>query len=239
MNSSFEILNAKDFTFEPFTPPKGGDSGSLLLATLKTNPREQYVIKGNYQEAVCNEFMYHHVAAALGLQTQETRLFKGVKKQKRSVGIRYIPNARLFDHSTASEENKEIFYKFQMATSENPIGVSCRTYFPFCGISKSLMNLWVHAVFAIPHNEKSARQFTPSGFSEVAKFYLPYSMNQIRMSIIAINKGRFSNWIIPNHSIWEDWWLMVQLKLGAKSHQNIFGKCFCMVCILLMIIGTS
>jgi hypothetical protein len=92
------ILSAKDYILTPFAPNVGGDSGVLSLATRKGDAGLQYVVKSGYfDEVPCNEFMYHHAAAALGLYTQEARLFTGIPNSgRRAVGIRYVPNARKF-----------------------------------------------------------------------------------------------------------------------------------------------
>ena len=110
----YKPLFAKDFEFANFQSNKDGDSGKLRLATLKTEPKTQYVVKCVYPEDACNEFMYHHTATALGLNTQEARLFKGIKDRKYAVGIKYVPNARKFIHDEATEENKQDFYRFMM-----------------------------------------------------------------------------------------------------------------------------
>jgi hypothetical protein len=112
--TDINILNAKDFTFAPFNPDVGGDRGALLLATLKRNSQIQYVIKSGYPEIACNEFMYHHIAAALGLYTQKTRLFTGIDESKYVVGIRYVPNARKFIYEEADEDNRRIYNEFRM-----------------------------------------------------------------------------------------------------------------------------
>ena len=107
------VLNAADFTFAPFVADVGGDSGALRLATSKNDPQIQYVIKSGYPDIACNEFMYHHVAATLGLYTQEARLFKGVAAGKYAVGIRYVPNARKFIYEEADEDNRRVFCEFK------------------------------------------------------------------------------------------------------------------------------
>lgn len=108
-----DILNAKDFTFAPFTPDVGGDSGTLSIATLKSNMGVQYVVKSGYPEIACNEFLYHHVAAVLGLYTPEARLFMGIPNSKYAIGIRYVPNARQFTHEEANEDDRHIYYEFR------------------------------------------------------------------------------------------------------------------------------
>lgn len=112
--SKDNIIDAKDYIFTSFTPEVGGDSGTLSLATHKSDSGVQYVIKSGYPEIACNEFMYHRVAAALGLYTQEVKLLTGVPDSKYAVGIRYVPNIRQFALEEADEEKKNIFYGFRM-----------------------------------------------------------------------------------------------------------------------------
>ena len=56
--------------------------------------------------------MYHKVAEAVGLYTQEVKLFIN-KQYKNAAAVRYVPNARLFRHDEASEENRKAFYGFE------------------------------------------------------------------------------------------------------------------------------
>ena len=106
------ILNAKDFTFAPYTPGVGSDSGALHLAASKADPQIQYVIKSASPELACNEFMHHKITAALGLHTQEVKLFRGVRESKYAAGIRYSPDARAFDLVNCSEANRRDFFAF-------------------------------------------------------------------------------------------------------------------------------
>ena len=106
------ILTSNDFMFAPYNPGIGIDSGALYLATSKTNPQIQYVIKSEYPELACNEFMYHKVAESVGLHMQAVKLFQGIKEKEYATGIRFSPNARKFDHKTATEENIRDFYAF-------------------------------------------------------------------------------------------------------------------------------
>ena len=117
MNNNF--IDARKFTFAPFPHPlyseDNGDSGALELATSKTNPNEQYIIKkGNeYPELACNEFLYHKVATALGLYTQDVKIVNGDKNYRRSAAIRYVPNARLFSLKESNVENRRSFFAFE------------------------------------------------------------------------------------------------------------------------------
>ena len=111
------FIDARSFTFAPFMHPfheEGhGDSGMLEIATSKKNPDEQYIIKSKFPELGCNELMYHRVAKALGLYTQEVKLISGSKAYHRAAAIRYVPNARLFELKTASPKNFRAFFEFE------------------------------------------------------------------------------------------------------------------------------
>ena len=111
------FIDARNFTFAPFPhplhPAEIGDSGVMELATSKTDPNEQYVIKrGNtYPEIAANEFMYHIVATALGLYTQDVKLISGNKDYWRSAAIRYVPGAKQFSLKTSSAGNYRAFLR--------------------------------------------------------------------------------------------------------------------------------
>ena len=113
------FIDARNYIFQPFPhplhPDEDGDSGAMELATSKANPGEQYVIKrGNtYPEIASNEFMYHKVATALGLYTQDVKLVKGKKEYHRSAAIRYIPNTRLFSLKESDDNNFKTFFEFE------------------------------------------------------------------------------------------------------------------------------
>jgi hypothetical protein len=112
------FIDARNFTFKPFPhplhPDETGDSGALEFAVSKNDPNEQYVVKRNeYPEAACNEFMYHKVAAALGLYTQDVKLINGNKHYHRSAAIRYAPDARKFSLKESSAENFCTFFEFE------------------------------------------------------------------------------------------------------------------------------
>jgi hypothetical protein len=116
-NSNF--IDARRFTFAPFPhplhPDVTGDSGALEFAVSKKAPDEQYIVKcgGEYPEVAANEFMYHKVADALGLYTQDVFLIDGSHDYRRSAAIRYVPNAKLFGLENSSEENFSAFFEFE------------------------------------------------------------------------------------------------------------------------------
>lgn len=111
--NDYDILDAADFTFAPFMPEREGDSGALQMATLKVDSRIQYIIKSATPELACNEFMYHKIASALGLYTQEVKLFRGILNCPYAAGIRYSPKAQKFICADADIANRHDFYRFE------------------------------------------------------------------------------------------------------------------------------
>jgi hypothetical protein len=113
------FIDANSLIYKPFPhplhPDEDGDSGSLEFATSKNNASEQYIIKRGdiYPEIASNEFMYHKVATALGLYTQEVKLMNGNKKYNRSAAIRYVSNAQEFSVKISNEENFKAFFGFE------------------------------------------------------------------------------------------------------------------------------
>jgi hypothetical protein len=113
------FIDARDFAFQPFPhplhPDEDGDSGAMELATAKADPLLQYVIKGKdtYPEIACNEFMYHEVAAALGLYTQDVKLIAGNRDYRRAAAIRYVPEAQEFRLEGSSEANYRAYFEFE------------------------------------------------------------------------------------------------------------------------------
>jgi len=113
------FIDARKFVFNPFPhplhPDETGDSGLLELAYSKIDANEQYVVKlGNeYPEVASNEFIYHKVASALNLYTQDVRLINGNKIYRRSAGIRYVPNAREFHFDSGTSEHYRAFFEFE------------------------------------------------------------------------------------------------------------------------------
>ena len=94
MPTGGSFLNIKDFTLEPYNPSHDGDSGALFLATSKEDSATQYIVKSATPELACNEYMYHKAASALGLHTQEVKLFLPSPRFRYAAGIRYEKDAR-------------------------------------------------------------------------------------------------------------------------------------------------
>lgn len=90
------ILQSSELIFQPYK--NEGFSGELLLATHRfTN--KQYVIKHQFPELACNEFMYYTIGTMLGDNIPETQLINitpndnNMFDTKYTVAIRYLQDA--------------------------------------------------------------------------------------------------------------------------------------------------
>jgi hypothetical protein len=107
------LISAADCKFEPFPQSRGeGDSGPLMLATDVNAPGERYVVKSRYPEIPANEFMYHKIAAALGLHTQKARLFKNFPGCKYAVAIMFCPAAEAYSPARRPDIDPTDYFKF-------------------------------------------------------------------------------------------------------------------------------
>jgi len=95
---SIDVLKTTDYIFsKDFEVNREGDSGQLLLATNKINKDEKYIVKHEYTDCACNEFVYYKLANFLGVKIPTTKLFEIPFDEKREyfktefvVGIEYI-----------------------------------------------------------------------------------------------------------------------------------------------------
>jgi len=106
------ILQEKDFKYEVFKPSVGSDSGVLMIATKLNDENEQYVVKCQVEWNPVSEFIYHKIASALGMYTQDVKLFKKLLEAKHACGIRYCANARKADGYDADNPNRADFFRF-------------------------------------------------------------------------------------------------------------------------------
>ena len=106
------IILEKDFRFDVFKPSVGSDSGVLMLATKLNDESEQYIVKCQIEWNPVSEFVYHKVASALGMYTQDVKLFKKLLGAKHACGIRYCANARKADRYDADNPNRADFFRF-------------------------------------------------------------------------------------------------------------------------------
>lgn len=73
LQKSSDILYTSDFLFDVFSDY--GDSGILFLATNKNNFEEKYIVKHEYSDCACNEYIYSKVANAMGIKVPSVKLF--------------------------------------------------------------------------------------------------------------------------------------------------------------------
>lgn len=92
---SDDILYISNFTLEKF--PNSGDSGDLYLATSKYNLNEKYILKHEYYDCACNEYMYSKIGNKMGIKIAPVKLFVLDDKEKKFksdfvCGIKYFEN---------------------------------------------------------------------------------------------------------------------------------------------------
>ena len=107
------IIQEKDFKYEVFKPSVGVDSGVLMLATNITDESVQYVVKFQVEWNPVSEFIYHKIATALNIYTQEVKLFKKLLEAKYACGIRYNVNAQKTEKIDATNPNHFDFFRFK------------------------------------------------------------------------------------------------------------------------------
>ena len=95
--TSNDILYISDFEIEKYS--NLGDSGELLLATSKHNKEEKYIIKHEYYECACNEYMYSKFGNKMDIKIAPVKLFiidDKVDKFKSDFvcGIKYFENSK-------------------------------------------------------------------------------------------------------------------------------------------------
>jgi len=106
---SEDILYTSDFTLEKFS--SSGDSGELFLATNKKNHDERYIIKHEYYDCACNEYMYSKIGNKMGIKIAPVKLFVVNDKEKKFksdfvCGIKYLEDCQHVNFKDI-EDNKD------------------------------------------------------------------------------------------------------------------------------------
>lgn len=106
---SDDILYISDFTLEKFA--NSGDSGDLYLATNKHNHNEKYMLKHEYYDCACNEYMYSKIGNKMGVKIAQVKLFVLDDKEKKFksdfvCGIKYLENCEHLNFNYI-EKNKD------------------------------------------------------------------------------------------------------------------------------------
>ena len=96
--SSSDVVQSADFVFSPIKPlDRVGDSGPLLLAKLKADRSQRYLVKHAYTDCAANEFVYTKLAQAMGTKMPDAVLFQISEGEKRKyfkteyiIGLKYL-----------------------------------------------------------------------------------------------------------------------------------------------------
>lgn len=114
-NLSPDILNISDYTIENYSDY--GDSGMLYLATSKKNSSEKYILKHQYFDCACNEYMYSQIGNKIGVKIAPVKLF--IVDEKESIfktpcvcGIKYLDSSEHVSFKYV-EENKNSIKNWQ------------------------------------------------------------------------------------------------------------------------------
>ena len=108
---SDDILYISDFTLEKYDHL--GDSGNLYLATNKQNQNEKYILKHEYYDCACNEYMYSKIGNKMGIKIAPVKLFVLDNKEKKFksdfvCGIKYFENCKHVDYDYISKNKDKI-----------------------------------------------------------------------------------------------------------------------------------
>lgn len=108
--TSDDILYISNFTLEKFS--NFGDSGDLYLATNKHNHNEKYILKHEYYDCACNEYMYSKIGNKMGIKIAPVKLFilddkKNKFKSDFVCGVKYLENCEHvnFDYIEKNKNN--------------------------------------------------------------------------------------------------------------------------------------
>ena len=93
---SADVMQTSDFVFSR-TLTHDGDSGKLLLAKLKADRKKKYLVKHEFTDCACNEFVYTKLAQAMGYCMPDAILLQLSPQEKRPyfkteyiIGERYL-----------------------------------------------------------------------------------------------------------------------------------------------------
>ena len=119
---SDDILFTDDFTFKKFF--HNGDSGELFLATYKHNKNEKYIIKHEYYDCACNEYMYSKIGNKIGVKIAPVKLFVVNDKDNQFksdfvCGIKYFEDFKeiSFDNIKINFDNWQDYYRMHCLES--------------------------------------------------------------------------------------------------------------------------
>lgn len=108
---SDDLLYTSDFRFEFFSDL--GDSGELLIATNRNDSNDKYIIKHQYYDCACNEYMYSKIGNKMGISIALVKLFVVDDDNDMFVsdficGVKYFDNAKHVNSSYVIQNKDRI-----------------------------------------------------------------------------------------------------------------------------------
>ncbi len=103
-----DVVQTGDFIFSQKLTHEG-DSGKLLLAKRKTDRAEQYLVKHEFTDCACNEYVYTKLAQDMGYCMPDAVLFQISEDEKRPYfQTEYIIGERYLNVVTAQPSWEEV-----------------------------------------------------------------------------------------------------------------------------------
>ena len=211
-----DIAQTADFAFSEIQ--HDGDSGQLL-AKRKSTQRDQYLVKHEFSDCACNDFIYTKLAQAMGYCMPDAVLFQLSPGEKRSyfkteyiIGERYL---NVIDSAPTYETVREQAKNWTH-------------YFAFCslyaitgeGDGIEILLADDHKIYRVDTTDAfpiSNYQLEFAGINQEMDGYVPY--NVIKEQLLSAN---FSG-ILDGTSC--DWMLEQCAKINADSRSCFFRLC--------------
>ena len=107
---SDDILYISDFNLKKFF--NSGDSGNLYLAINKYN-NEKYILKHEFYDCACNEYMYSKIGNKMGIKVAPVKLFviddkKNKFKSDFVCGIKYFENCEHVNYNYITKNKRYV-----------------------------------------------------------------------------------------------------------------------------------
>lgn len=121
---SEDVLSSRDYMLKEY--PNSGDSGSLFLASNKKNKTDKYILKHQYYDCACNEYMYSKIGNEMNIKIASVKLVKIEDKERffKSdfvCGIKYYEDAKAINYNQILDNKDSI--------------INWQDYFKFYGIA--------------------------------------------------------------------------------------------------------
>lgn len=120
--NSNDVLKVEDYEFTSAPFEKTGNSGNFLIANNKKNSNQKYLVKHEFIDCSCNEFIYSKFGKLLNAKFADVKLFdtltpplNSLFKSEDVVGIEYLDLASeniKFSDLNSDCKNKEDYFKY-------------------------------------------------------------------------------------------------------------------------------